>query len=250
MCTTAGIPKVGGLGPRPFISVPKFAWPVLTERPASPIMAPGGSPAGAGPTPKQLRFNRKVALFTMPLVGAFTAFVFLVLPRIQGQDPRITPDPGPTDPGAHERRAVTDAYLAYWRAIQQAYLNLDPCLLEGVATGRALDEERGLVERRPHATDRRVKTVALTGAGIDMKRKLEDRLYEPPDALLAQRADASQRGAAGHELANRVAQELLLFGEDEIHVSRAGRGPGAPPAAPPMKRCADCPPHPNRGPLP
>lgn len=46
-------------------------------------------------------------------------------------------------------------------------------------------EERGLVERRPHPVDRRVKTVVLTPAGIEMKRDALDRLYEPPAELLA-----------------------------------------------------------------
>ncbi len=46
-------------------------------------------------------------------------------------------------------------------------------------------EERGLVERRGLASDRRVKTVALTALGVKTKRKLEEELYEPPPELLA-----------------------------------------------------------------
>lgn len=45
-------------------------------------------------------------------------------------------------------------------------------------------EERELVERIPHPTDRRVKTVALTARGIEVKALLEARLYEPPEGLL------------------------------------------------------------------
>lgn len=77
-------------------------------------------------------------------------------------------------------------------------------------------EQRGLVERRMLPTDRRVKAVVLTGAGVETKVKLLDRLSRPPDELLAlSKADlealrdaltklptpgASQtlRGAAGH----------------------------------------------------
>lgn len=44
-------------------------------------------------------------------------------------------------------------------------------------------EERGLVERRNSSNDRRVKTVALTAQGAEMKKKLEAKLYEPPDAI-------------------------------------------------------------------
>ena len=44
-------------------------------------------------------------------------------------------------------------------------------------------EERGLAERRPHPTDRRVKTLVLSPAGIAAKQQLFDLLYEPPPAL-------------------------------------------------------------------
>jgi DNA-binding MarR family transcriptional regulator len=44
-------------------------------------------------------------------------------------------------------------------------------------------EERGIVERRPLPTDRRVKTVALTPLGAKTKAELLDRLYEPPQVL-------------------------------------------------------------------
>jgi DNA-binding MarR family transcriptional regulator len=46
-------------------------------------------------------------------------------------------------------------------------------------------EERGLVERRMLPSDRRVKAVALTTLGAETKAELTERLYEPPDALLA-----------------------------------------------------------------
>jgi DNA-binding MarR family transcriptional regulator len=46
-------------------------------------------------------------------------------------------------------------------------------------------EERGLVERRMLATDRRVKTVALTKLGVTTTRELFGQMYDPPDELLA-----------------------------------------------------------------
>jgi DNA-binding MarR family transcriptional regulator len=46
-------------------------------------------------------------------------------------------------------------------------------------------EERGLVERRMLPADRRVKAVALTPAGARTKAELMERLYDPPDELLA-----------------------------------------------------------------
>jgi DNA-binding MarR family transcriptional regulator len=46
-------------------------------------------------------------------------------------------------------------------------------------------EERGLVERRMLPSDRRVKTVALTPLGVKTKGALLDRLFQPPDELVA-----------------------------------------------------------------
>src|SRR5437868_14914090 len=51
-------------------------------------------------------------------------------------------------------------------------------------------EERGLVERRMLPSDRRVKTVALTPAGIEMKSELMEQFYEPPAELLSLDRDA------------------------------------------------------------
>lgn len=46
-------------------------------------------------------------------------------------------------------------------------------------------EERGLVERRPLPGDRRVKTVVLTELGVKTRAELIQRLYEPPEELVA-----------------------------------------------------------------
>lgn len=45
-------------------------------------------------------------------------------------------------------------------------------------------EERGLVERRPSTTDRRVKGVVLTEAGTATKATLTEHYSQPPEALL------------------------------------------------------------------
>src|SRR6266545_4595496 len=45
-------------------------------------------------------------------------------------------------------------------------------------------QERGLVERRPQPTDRRVKAVVLTELGSKAKAELLGTLYEPPAGLL------------------------------------------------------------------
>jgi DNA-binding MarR family transcriptional regulator len=45
-------------------------------------------------------------------------------------------------------------------------------------------EQRGLVERRPVAGDRRVKKVVLTPLGVETKAAILEALYEPPAELL------------------------------------------------------------------
>jgi DNA-binding MarR family transcriptional regulator len=57
-------------------------------------------------------------------------------------------------------------------------------------------EERGLVERRSLATDRRVKTVVLTPLGEKAKADMLERLYEPPPDLLALSIDDLRRLAS------------------------------------------------------
>src|SRR5215813_13016832 len=57
-------------------------------------------------------------------------------------------------------------------------------------------EERGYVERRPDATDRRVRTVALTREGERIRTRVEAQLYEAPpefDALSANELDTLLR---------------------------------------------------------
>jgi DNA-binding MarR family transcriptional regulator len=44
-------------------------------------------------------------------------------------------------------------------------------------------EENGLVERRPHPTDRRVRTVALTPKGVEVRAQVETMIYEAPAGI-------------------------------------------------------------------
>jgi DNA-binding MarR family transcriptional regulator len=46
-------------------------------------------------------------------------------------------------------------------------------------------EERGLVERRTPPEDRRMKTVALTPAGVELVTAIRDEVLLPPEAILA-----------------------------------------------------------------
>jgi DNA-binding MarR family transcriptional regulator len=45
-------------------------------------------------------------------------------------------------------------------------------------------EAKGLAERRPHATDRRVKLVVLTPDGVATRSEMLERMYTPPPELL------------------------------------------------------------------
>ena len=46
-------------------------------------------------------------------------------------------------------------------------------------------EARGLVERRSVGADRRVKTLALTPAGVELRARVADLMSEPPAAIAA-----------------------------------------------------------------
>ena len=44
-------------------------------------------------------------------------------------------------------------------------------------------EARGLVERRPDPSDRRVKMLVVTADGAELRRRVKKRMEEPPEAL-------------------------------------------------------------------
>jgi DNA-binding MarR family transcriptional regulator len=46
-------------------------------------------------------------------------------------------------------------------------------------------EERGIVERQAHPTDRRAKVIALTDAGAAVRTELLSRMHEPPPCFAA-----------------------------------------------------------------
>jgi len=58
-------------------------------------------------------------------------------------------------------------------------------------------DERELIERRPHPSDRRVKTVVLTPAGAKLKRHIIERMSQaPPDLTALDRAELEQLASA------------------------------------------------------
>jgi DNA-binding MarR family transcriptional regulator len=54
-------------------------------------------------------------------------------------------------------------------------------------------EERGYVERRSDASDRRVKLLALTDEGMRVREEIRRRLAVPPDGLVSGLSRAEQR---------------------------------------------------------
>jgi DNA-binding MarR family transcriptional regulator len=64
-------------------------------------------------------------------------------------------------------------------------------------------EAAGLIERRPSETDRRVKTLALTARGTEMRDAVIEVMAAPPPpiaALSEEDADAARRAAACRRL--------------------------------------------------
>jgi DNA-binding MarR family transcriptional regulator len=95
------------------------------------------------------------------------------------------------------RRAVTDVTgLSFGKARALRRLARHPMSMGELA--EAMDTEKpnattivdeleslGLVERRPHPTDRRAKLVEVTPAGSDLARRADEILSTPPPGLTA-----------------------------------------------------------------
>jgi DNA-binding MarR family transcriptional regulator len=75
-------------------------------------------------------------------------------------------------------------------------------------------EERGLAERRPHPSDRRIKMIALTDEGIETRDRAFDLLYEPPPAF------GALTGAEQRELRDLLRKVIAAVSE-RTHSFRA-----------------------------
>ena len=62
------------------------------------------------------------------------------------------------------------------------HMGVDASYVTGLADAL---EERDLVERRPHPSDRRVKMLALTSKGETARRRAAELMYEPPASFAA-----------------------------------------------------------------
>lgn len=122
---------------------------------------------------KRVRSKRAVAQETWRLMSEFTMSTFTSRTGVlqeMGLTPghlkalRILSDDEARPMGACAQAVGCDASTATW-------------LVDRL-------EERGLVERRPSSTDRRVKGVVLTPLGAEVKAKLDAHFGEPPRELL------------------------------------------------------------------
>jgi DNA-binding MarR family transcriptional regulator len=66
-------------------------------------------------------------------------------------------------------------------------------------------EARGLVERQSAGKDRRVKVLALTAAGIKLRKRVHELMSEPPEAIAAL-SDEDQRTL--RDILRRAAEHL------------------------------------------
>jgi DNA-binding MarR family transcriptional regulator len=106
----------------------------------------------------------------------------------------------------HERMAEASAAVGLSPGLLKTLFHLEPgegapmrdladhwrCDASYVTSLTDALEERGLVERRPHPTDRRVKMVVLTEEGVAVRERAFERLSEPPPSFAALTA-AEQR---------------------------------------------------------
>lgn len=95
------------------------------------------------------------------------------------------------------RRKVADALgVSFFRAKALRILTAGELSMRELATALSTDapyttllvdelEKRGMVRRRPHADDRRVKIVSITPAGTKAARRAMDILLTPPPPIRA-----------------------------------------------------------------
>jgi DNA-binding MarR family transcriptional regulator len=85
-------------------------------------------------------------------------------------------------------------------------------------------EEPGFVERRTLPGDRRVKTIALTPAGVEFRRRIVDLMFEPPAELL--QADAATLERLREDLETLPMPEHQWFEPGRGSDARASRAAG------------------------
>jgi len=133
------------------------------------VKAPGGAPP-RGPAAAREIWTLLVELSMSHMRERFIAIV---------TELELSP------PQAHALKVLRPGNPIAMRELANG-LHCDPSNITGIVDRL---EARGLVERRAAPGDRRIKTLVLTGGGMQLRGLLLDRLSEPPPAIAALSAD-------------------------------------------------------------
>jgi MarR family transcriptional regulator, organic hydroperoxide resistance regulator len=133
------------------------------------VKAPGGAPP-RGPAAAREIWTLLVELSMSHMRERFIAIV---------TELELSP------PQAHALKVLRPGNPIAMRELANG-LHCDPSNITGIVDRL---EARGLVERRAAPGDRRIKTLVLTGGGVQLRGLLLDRLSEPPPAIAALSAD-------------------------------------------------------------
>jgi MarR family transcriptional regulator, organic hydroperoxide resistance regulator len=133
------------------------------------VKAPGGAPP-RGPAAAREIWTLLVELSMSHMRERFIAIV---------TELELSP------PQAHALKVLRPGNPIAMRELANG-LHCDPSNITGIVDRL---EARGLVERRAAPGDRRIKTLVLTGGGVQLLGLLLDRLSEPPPAIAALSAD-------------------------------------------------------------
>jgi MarR family transcriptional regulator, organic hydroperoxide resistance regulator len=114
-----------------------------------------------------------------PAVEASRAFFELILSERPPRFPRVAGEFGLAPGGLKAMQLLEPGTELPMGALAEA-LVCDASNVTGLVDRL---EERGLIERRPDPSDRRVKRIALTAEGQVAREQMMERLFEPPDAI-------------------------------------------------------------------
>jgi DNA-binding MarR family transcriptional regulator len=138
---------------------------------------------------------------------------------------------------AQDRMAAACAYAGVPPGVLKMLIHLasdEPVSMRDIAAHFGVDASyltalvdelvrSGLAERRPHPTDRRVKTVVLTPRGLDIQRHVHELMWEPPRCLEA--LTPAECRQLRDLLAKAVAADPMLVADAGVrHGPPSGRG--------------------------
>jgi DNA-binding MarR family transcriptional regulator len=140
--------------------------------------------------------------------------LFATMSRLKGHFQRRTSEFGLTMAQAQTLLMISPDEAEPMRDLA-GRLGVDPSNLTGLVDRL---EDRGLVERRPAAHDRRVKTLALTDAGVDLRGELFARALDgaPPASGLSLDEQRTLEALLGKVVAASPPGDGPVWSHDEI----------------------------------